>query len=30
MTEFYKVIYRLAVIQIASDAGKYKRRKELI
>ena len=30
MTEFSKVIYRLAVIQIASDAGKGKRRKELI
>lgn len=30
MTEFHEVIYRLAVIQIASDAGKYKRRKELI
>ena len=30
MTEFHDVIYRLAVIQIASDAGKHKRRKELI
>ncbi len=30
MTEFYDVIYRLALIQIASDAGKGIKRKELI
>lgn len=30
MTEFYDVIYRLAIIQIASDAGKDIKRKELI
>ncbi|MDO4838427.1 MAG: hypothetical protein Q4B32_08530 [Clostridia bacterium] len=30
MTEFYDVIYRLALIQIASDAGKDIRRKELV
>ncbi len=28
--KFHEIIYRLAVIQIASDAGKSKRRKELI